>query len=111
MYKLKDGSSVSAMDIGAAFKAGRAVIVHTRREGDSKAGLLLNGVHFDTRGKCYHALDETWTTLPQTLTEALDAADYNPYPFCTIYKPDICSGLLNPLAAETRFDHGFSMKL
>jgi len=84
MYKLKDGAEVSEAAIDAAFREGKAVIVHVRREGGSGAGLLLDGEHFDTRGKCCHALDETWTSTPKTLNEALDAAYYNPNPFCKV---------------------------
>ncbi|QFY43512.1 hypothetical protein F6R98_13520 [Candidatus Methylospira mobilis] len=84
MYKLKDGTVVTANDIKAAFLAGKAVIVHSNREGDSKQGLLLHGYHFDTRGKCDYALDETWTKIPQTLDEALAIALYNPNPYCKV---------------------------
>jgi len=84
MYKIKDGTVVTEEDILAAFLAGKAVIVHSNREGDSQQGLLLNGEHFDTRGKCDYALDETWTRSPQTLEEALAIALYNPNPYCKV---------------------------
>jgi hypothetical protein len=84
MYTLKNGTEVTEAEIEAAFNEGRAVIIHVRREGNSKTGLLLDAVHFDTRGKCVHALDETWTSSPKTLEEALDAAVYNPFPFCKV---------------------------
>jgi hypothetical protein len=84
MYRLKDGTEVTEADIDAAFRIGKAVIIHVRREGGSKARLLLDGEHFDTRGKCHHAFDETWTSVPQTLKEALDAAYYNPNPYCKV---------------------------
>ncbi|QFY41950.1 hypothetical protein F6R98_04340 [Candidatus Methylospira mobilis] len=83
MYRTKDGTEVTEHDINTAFLAGKAVIIHSNREGDFKRGLMLNGEHFDTRGKCYYALDETWTRVPQTFSEALNTALYNPNPLYT----------------------------
>lgn len=82
-YVLNDGVKVTAQQIKEAYEAGKAVLVHARRDGGSSTGLMLNGEHFDTRGRCYSVWDEAWTREPPTLRAALDAAYYNPNPRST----------------------------
>lgn len=79
-YALMDGTEVTAQQIREAYDAGKAVLVHGRRDGGSSTALKLDGEHIDTRGQCYSVWEEVWTRTPQTLREALDAAYYNPNP-------------------------------
>jgi len=74
MYILNNGDTVTAHDIRAAFFAGRAVLVHGRAENRNTAGLMLDGKHRDTRGDCYSMWEETWTTAPASLHDAMQAA-------------------------------------
>ena len=74
MYILQDGKETTKDAITAAYKAGKAVLVWSHRDGHNSCGLMLDGIERDTRGECYSMWDEVWTTGPKTLQEALDAA-------------------------------------
>lgn len=73
-YYLINGDAVTADQIRAAFDAGKARLIHGRGEGRTTTGLMLNGEDIDTRGQCYSMWDEAWTTTPETLQSALQAA-------------------------------------
>lgn len=74
MYLLIDGSEVTQEQIKLAFESGNAVLVHGRADGKTTTGLKLDGEHFDTRGECYSAWEETWTREPKTIQDCYRAA-------------------------------------
>jgi hypothetical protein len=75
LYALRDGSGVTKVQIAEAVKAGSARLVHSigDEDGRSSAGLMLDGVDIDTRGKLGSSWAEEWTTVP-TEQEALYCA-------------------------------------
>ena len=73
-HYLKDGAEVSEAQVKQAFANGLAVLVHHHIDGGINTGLMLDGKHFDTRGECYSMWDESWTTVPKTVQEALESA-------------------------------------
>lgn len=74
VYKLHDGTVVSREQIIAAFERGRAVLVHYRIDWGIGVGLMLDGTHYDLRGRCDLLGDEQWTSYPTTAYEAIEAA-------------------------------------
>lgn len=84
MFLLNDGSAVKAEEIKKAFEDGKVRLVHAHNYaskglGDSiKTSVTLDGVDRDTRGQCYSAWEEVWTTVPETILEALEIAWYSP---------------------------------
>lgn len=73
-YVLRDGTYASKEEIKVAFEEGRAVLIHGWRFGCTTTDLMLDGRHFDTRGKCAAMYEEAWTAKPCILREALNAA-------------------------------------
>lgn len=75
MYQDIDGNPVSADSIRQAITEGRARIVHQRALNHTATnGLILDGRDWDTRGQCYSMSEETWTRMPISAKEALNAA-------------------------------------
>lgn len=74
MYTLIDGTPVTVLQILDAFENGQAVLVHGRGNWCITTALQINGQHHDTRGECYSSYEESWTDMPESLRECLDAA-------------------------------------
>ena len=73
-YVLKDGTPTSYEQIKAAFEQGRAVLVHGRAENHTQTGLMIGIEPHDTRGQCQSMWDESWTTAPDSLRNAIGYA-------------------------------------
>jgi hypothetical protein len=73
-YILIDGTVVTRAQIEAAFVAGKARLVHGRRDNGTSTGLSLDGKDIDTRGECYNMWEEVWTGRPKSISQALSAA-------------------------------------
>jgi len=76
-YALCDGTEVSRTDIIEAVMLDKARIIYTRNiNGNIMKSLALDGVDFDTRGKCFQWYEEAWTVKPLNVIEALKIAEF-----------------------------------
>lgn len=73
-YYTHDGYPITTEAIRQAFKLGRARLVHSHGDGKTQTSLSIDGQSWDTRGQCYSKWDESWTTKPIHLGEAIAAA-------------------------------------
>lgn len=73
-YLQFDGEPITADQIRQAYTDGMARIVHSRGDGRTTSGLLLDGRDWDTRDNCVCMSDESWTRKPTSLKEAMQAA-------------------------------------
>jgi len=74
MYLLQDGTEVTIDQIREAFASGVAVLVHGRANWHNTTALRLDGLDVDTRGECYSAWDEVWTTQPKSVNQCCGVA-------------------------------------
>lgn len=71
----RHGNEVTTEQIRAAFEAGKVRLVHGYKiEGGCTTAIDLSGEDWDTRGKTTMMAAESWTRVPATLQECLDAA-------------------------------------